>query len=158
MASDFKVSVWTPETAEVEARLDAICALYTEVFSEPPNIAESPVKHRASMLRLLEKPTFGCALAECDSELVGFVYGYGLTSSRWWEGMREPLPKGFIAEWPGRTFAVIDIAVSQRWRRHGIGARLMDTLLAGRSEDRATLGMIRRCRIRPRSMQRPVGI
>ncbi|MEV6276680.1 GNAT family N-acetyltransferase [Nocardia sp. NPDC051832] len=142
MAISQKVSVRVVTAAEAEARLDEVCALYSEVFSEPPNIAESPEHHRAAMLRMLSDPSFGCAIAECLGELAGFVYGYGLKSARWWQGMRDPLPAGFTAEWQGRSFAVIDIGVRRRWRRNGIGARLMETLLAERQEQRATLGMI----------------
>lgn len=130
-------------TADVAAkRLDAISALYQQVFSEPPNVAESPAQHRGSMVRMLADPSFGCALADRAGELVGFAYGYGLTSGRWWEGLRDPVPEGFTTEWQGRTIAVIDIGVSPRWRRHRIGTRLMEVLLAGRSEARASLGVI----------------
>ena len=123
-------------------RLDTIGALYQRVFAVPPNVAESPAEHRASMLHMFADPSFGCALADCGGELVGFAYGFGLRSGRWWEGLRDPVPEGFTTEWEGRTFAVIDVGVSQRLRRHGIGTRLMDALLAGRREQRASLGMI----------------
>ncbi|WP_051027273.1 GNAT family N-acetyltransferase [Nocardia higoensis] len=137
-----EVSVQAVTAAEAAKRLDAISALYQQVFSVPPNVAESPAEHHASMVRMLADPSFGCALAECGEELVGFAYGYGLTSGRWWEGLRDPVPEGFTTEWAGRTFAVIDIGVSVRWRRQRVGARLMETLLGGRREQRASLGVI----------------
>ncbi|MFJ9371122.1 GNAT family N-acetyltransferase [Nocardia sp. NPDC101769] len=138
-----EVSVRVAAASEVAVRLDAIGGLYQQAFAEPPNVAETPAEHRATLLRLLSDPSFGCALAEVGGELVGFVYGYQLTASgRWWDGLRDPMPQEFTTEWEGRTFAIIDIAVAQPWRRHGIGARLMDTLLCERAEQRATLGMI----------------
>ncbi|MFE3105288.1 GNAT family N-acetyltransferase [Nocardia tengchongensis] len=137
-----EVSVRAVTAVEVAARMDAIGMLYQQGFAVPPNVAESPAEHRASLLRLLADPGFGCALADVDGELVGFVYGYGLHSDLWWQGLRDPVPEGFTTEWTGRTFAIIDIAVAAPWRRRGVGAQLMDVLLAGRAEQRATLGMI----------------
>ncbi|MET8428701.1 GNAT family N-acetyltransferase [Nocardia sp. NPDC004860] len=137
------VSVQAVTAVDAAKRLDAIDALYQQVFTVAPNVAESPAQHRASMLGMLADPSFGCALAVVDDvELVGFAYGYGLKSGRWWEGLREPVPEGFTTEWEGRTFAVIDIGVSQRWRRHRIGTQLMEALLADRVEQRASLGVI----------------
>ncbi|WP_194853003.1 GNAT family N-acetyltransferase [Nocardia sp. SYP-A9097] len=138
-----EVSVRAVTGGEVAARLEAISTLYQQTFAVPPNVAESPAEHRATMLSLLANPTFGCALAaDSNGELIGFAYGRTLTSDRWWEGLRTPVPEGFTTEWDGRTFAVIDIGISPRWRRHHIGTRLMDTLLAARPEQRASLGMI----------------
>lgn len=128
--------------SEAAERLDAISALYQQVFAVPPNVAESPAQHRASMMSMLADPSFGCALAEHGGELVGFAYGRGLRSGQWWEGLRDPVPEEFTAEWEGRTFAVIDIGVSRQWRRHHVGTRLMASLLDGRTEQRASLGMI----------------
>ncbi|WP_353963920.1 GNAT family N-acetyltransferase [Nocardia implantans] len=44
-------------------------------------------------------------------------------------------------EWPGRTFAVIELAVRESARRHGLGRRLLDILLDSRPEQRATLAV-----------------
>ncbi|MGW4241174.1 N-acetyltransferase family protein [Nocardia sp. NPDC004722] len=138
-----EVSVRVVPAGEVAARLGEINALYQQVFAVPPNVAESPGQHRASMLSMLADPSFGCALAEdLDGELVGFAYGYALRSGRWWEGLRDPMPAGFTCEWEGRTFAVIDLGVNDRWRRGRVGTRLMEALLAGRGERRASLGVI----------------
>ncbi len=93
------------------------------------------------MLRsLLTEPTFGIATAEADGHLVGFAYGYTLPpNTRWWQGFPEPLPAELTHERTGRTFALIDLAVQERWRTQGVGRQLVDTLLGGRCEERATL-------------------
>ncbi|MEV6774352.1 GNAT family N-acetyltransferase [Nocardia sp. NPDC051030] len=137
-----EVSVLAVSAGDAAKRLVEIGALYQQVFGVPPNVAESPAQHRASMLSMLADPSFGCALADCAGELVGFAYGYGLKSGRWWDGLRDPVPEGFTTEWEGRTFVVIDIGVSARWRRHRVGIQLMEALLAGRGEQRASLGVI----------------
>lgn len=44
-----------------------------------------------------------------------------------------------VAEWPGRTFAVIELAVVKPYRGLGVGHRMHDLLLEGRGEERVTL-------------------
>ncbi|RDI54149.1 GNAT family N-acetyltransferase [Nocardia mexicana] len=92
--------------------------------------------------RFLRDPTFGVALAQTTESLVGFAYGVGLKpDTPWWDGFREPVPDTVTHEWPGRTFAVIDLAVQQDWRRQGLGRHLLDVLLGSRGEERATLAV-----------------
>ena len=71
---------------------------------------------------------------------MGFAYGLALKpDTPWWSGMIEPLPDELTAEWNGRTFAIIDMAVREDYRKRGIGRTLLVALLASRSEQRATL-------------------
>jgi ribosomal protein S18 acetylase RimI-like enzyme len=44
-----------------------------------------------------------------------------------------------VIEHAGRTFAVIELAVQRALRRHGVGRELHTYLLAGLTEERATL-------------------
>jgi ribosomal protein S18 acetylase RimI-like enzyme len=53
--------------------------------------------------------------------------------------MTEPLSEELTAEWNGRTFAVIDLAVREDHRKRGIGRALLNSLLTDRPEQRATL-------------------
>jgi GNAT superfamily N-acetyltransferase len=121
---------------------DAICHLYDVVFSQPPFrwTDEESEHHRQSLTDLMTNPTFGLVTAEVGGELIGFAYGIGLSGETgWWSRMMEPLPEELTTEWDGRTFAVIDLAVRQDYRKRGIGRALLDTLLAHRTEERATL-------------------
>ncbi|MEU2030642.1 GNAT family N-acetyltransferase [Nocardia amamiensis] len=123
---------------------DAICELYVEAFSAPPFVwpeTESQ-RHRQMLAKMSASPSFGVALAESDGGLVGFVYGSTLTTDTgWWDGFQQPVPPDVLREWPGRTFAVIDLAVRESARRHGIGRRLLSMLLDSRPEQRATLAV-----------------
>lgn len=124
--------------------LDPICLLYDTVFSQPPFhwTDDESQHHRQSLIRLIANPTFAMVTAEAAGELVGYAYGLGLKpDTQWWSGMAEPMPHGLTAEWNGRTFAIIDLAVREDYRKRGIGRALLDVLLASRQEQRAALTM-----------------
>ncbi|MGH3794690.1 MAG: GNAT family N-acetyltransferase [Pseudonocardiaceae bacterium] len=122
--------------------VDVICQLYDTIFSQPPFrwTDDESDHHRQSLTRLITNPTFGLVAAEVTGELVGFAYGMALgPDTLWWSGMTEPLPEALTSEWNRRTFAVIDLAVREDYRKRGIGRALLDTLLGNRQEERATL-------------------
>ena len=136
------VQLGTPATAQ--ECMESIFQLYYETFSKPPyqwpENEETAFRRRLS--RLATDTTFGIATAHTDDELVGFAYGYGLRpDTTWWDGFVTPVAEEVTTEWEGRTFALIDFAVAEAWRRHGIGRRLHDTLLSSRNEERATLAV-----------------
>src|SRR5207247_382999 len=62
-----------------------------------------------------------------------------LPTSPWWNRLLTPLPPEMSKEWPGRTFAVVELVVRRPWRRRGVAQRMHDNLLADRPEERATL-------------------
>jgi ribosomal protein S18 acetylase RimI-like enzyme len=127
---------------QAAAFLNPICHLYDTTFSQSPFrwTDDESQHHRQSLTSLIMNPTFALMTAEAAGELIGFAYGVALQSDTpWWSGMTEPLPEELTAEWNGRTFAVIDLAVRADYRKRGIGRALLDTLLASRPEQRATL-------------------
>lgn len=143
MSSDIAVQLGSRATAE--ALFDPICNLYDQVFSRPPFrwTDEEAGHHRQLLAKLRNEPSFGIVTAQdSDQRLVGFGYGYMLRpDTGWWQNFLQPLPDELIKEWPGRTFALIDLAVAQQWRGHGLGRQLTETLLASRTEERATLSV-----------------
>jgi ribosomal protein S18 acetylase RimI-like enzyme len=60
-------------------------------------------------------------------------------STSWWRQLTTPLPDEVTTEHPGRTFALVELAVRPSWRRQGIAATLHDLILEDRPEERATL-------------------
>jgi GNAT superfamily N-acetyltransferase len=50
-----------------------------------------------------------------------------------------PLPASTTGEHPGRTFALTQLLVRGSWRRQGIATELLDLVLNGRAEERATV-------------------
>lgn len=143
MASGVSVELASGETAK--SYFEPICQLYLSVFSGPP--LSRPVEklrtQRDTLARLIDKPTFGLAVATEAGRLVGFAYGHGLGSdTHWWDDFLMPLAIETTREWDGRTFVVIDMAVAPTHRFHGIGKRLLSTLLASRPEERASLAVV----------------
>jgi ribosomal protein S18 acetylase RimI-like enzyme len=91
----------------------------------------------------MAEPSFGMVTAWDDDTLVGFAYGYARGSdSRWWERLLAPVADEVTREWDGRTFLVIDMGVARARQGEGIGKRLLDTLLAARTEERASLSVV----------------
>lgn len=131
-------------TALGQQHFDAICDLYDEVFAEPPMhwSPDQSADHQETLRRLMASPGFGLVLAHAGDELVGFAYGRTLAmDTKWWDNFLEPVPAEVTTERPDRTFAVIDFGVQRSWRGQGLGRRLLDTLLADRPEERATLAV-----------------
>ena len=88
----------------------------------------------------ISQPSFRLVVARLDGAAVGFTFGHQLTAeTRWWAGMIDWVAEETVAERPGRTFAVIELAVDQSLRRHGVARLLHAHLLAGLAEERATL-------------------
>jgi ribosomal protein S18 acetylase RimI-like enzyme len=144
LGSSASIQVQVGSRADAARLFEPICKLYDLVFSQPPFrwTDEESQHHREFLSSLMENPTFGIATAEADQQLVGFAYGYQLPpDTRWWQNFLEPVPGDVAREWPGRTFALIDLAVDHAWRGHGLGRKLTGMLLASRDEQRATLSV-----------------
>ncbi|MFC5750491.1 GNAT family N-acetyltransferase [Actinomadura rugatobispora] len=118
----------------VQERFAEIEGVYAEAF--PRYDLDD---YRTRMGHQIPARGFEAVTARDAGALAGFVYGLPLTRSAWWDGLEPPPPDGFTTETGERTFAVIDLAVRSAYRGRGLGRRLMDELLTGRTEERATL-------------------
>ena len=64
-------------------------------------------------------------VARVGPESAGFIYGHQLPAdTRRWENALESLPAELTAEWPGRTFLIVELAVRRKFRRRGLGRAL----------------------------------
>jgi GNAT superfamily N-acetyltransferase len=118
--------------------------LHAEVYAEPPYRRAGDAGQFARRFAVQRRqPGFVLAEARHGGYLVGYASGMPLRpSTSWWRGLTAPLPDEVTAEHPGRTFALADLLVRASWRRQGIARTLHDLLLAGRSEERATLTVL----------------
>src|SRR5215467_4986594 len=114
---------------------DELLALHAEVYGRDDD------PEAARQLRVWRRqPGFVLSEARNGGYLVGYACGMPLRpSTSWWKELTTPLPDDTVAEHPGRTFALTELAVRAAWRRQGIGRSLHDLVLDGRSEERATL-------------------
>ena len=125
---------------EAGAHASELGALHAEVYADPPYLRRDDVAAFPGRFRVqVRQPGFALAVAGHGGYPVGYAAGMPLRpSTSWWRDLTTPLPDEVTAEHPGRTFALVELAVRASWRRQGIGRALHDLLLTGRSEERAT--------------------
>jgi ribosomal protein S18 acetylase RimI-like enzyme len=119
-------------------------ALHSEVYADPPYERKDDAALFADRFRVQRRqPGFVLAEARRGGFLVGYAAGMPLrASTSWWRDLTTPLPDEVTAEYPGRTFALIELLVRASWRRQGIGHTLHDLILQNRREERATLTVL----------------
>jgi ribosomal protein S18 acetylase RimI-like enzyme len=130
--------------AAAAAQAADLRALHAEVYADPPYGWHEDAGVFAERFRVQHRqPGFVLAAARRGGYLVGYAAGMPLRpSTSWWRDLTTPLPDDVTAEYPGRTFALIDLAVRASWRRQGIGRALHELILHGRREERATLTVL----------------
>jgi ribosomal protein S18 acetylase RimI-like enzyme len=120
---------------QAAAHADDLLTLHAEVYGDQP---DDGFARRFRVLR--RQPGFVLAEARHGGFLVGYAFGVPLRpSTSWWRELTTPLPDEVTTEHPGRTFALVELAVRPSWRRQGIAATLHDLILEDRPEERATL-------------------
>ncbi|HEX4059522.1 MAG TPA: GNAT family N-acetyltransferase [Streptosporangiaceae bacterium] len=119
-------------------------AVHAEVYADLPYRRDGdPAGFARRFAVQRRQPGFVLAEARHGGYLVGYAAGMPLRpSTSWWRGLTTPLPDEVTAEHLGRTFALVELLVRASWRRQGIGRRLHDLVLAGRTEERATLTVL----------------
>jgi ribosomal protein S18 acetylase RimI-like enzyme len=143
MPSTTEPAVLEPhDAAAARLHFGVVRDLYAEVYSEPP-YNEGPddvARFATSWERYLRQPGFRLVLARKGEHAVGMALGHELApDTDWWQGLLTPLSDGFTGETPGRTFAVIELAVRAPHRRRGIARALHRQLLADIGTERVTL-------------------
>lgn len=125
----------------LQDRREELLAVYAEVYSAQ---LDAPFFSLPRYWERLEgyasRDGFAMRLGRLGDDLVGYALGYTLPAgSRWWEGLRQDVPKDLLVEDGHRTFGLNEIMVRAPWRRRGYARALHDALLADRAEERATL-------------------
>ena len=126
---------------QAAAHASELQAIHAEVYADPPQQRNDDAVLFADTFRVQRRqPGFVLAEARRGGYLVGYAAGMPLRpSTSWWRNLTTPLPDEVTAEYPGRTFALVELLVRPSWRRQGIGQTLHDLILRNRREERATL-------------------
>jgi hypothetical protein len=112
-------------------------SLHDEVYVDVPALGGD----FASRFRVhCRQPGFVLVAARSGGYLIGYTAGMPLRpSTSWWREVTTTLPEQDTTEYPGRTFALVELLVRGSWRRQGTGRSLHDLILGGRAEERATV-------------------
>ncbi len=136
------ISLTVDRCGTAEQHQAQVQSLYTAVYAEPP-YGEGPedvADFMKSWPRRQTQPGFRLVLAWHNGEAIGFAFGHDLhAETRWWQGLQASTLDDLTSEYPGRTFAVIELGVLQPYRRHGVGHELHAHLIAGLPNERVTL-------------------
>ena len=126
---------------QAAAHADELQALHAEVYANPPYGRHGDAALFAHRFRVqCRQPGFALAEARHGGYLVGYAAGMPLRpSTSWWRDVTTPLPREITTEYPGRTFALVELLVRASWRRQGIAAALYNLIVHNRPEERATL-------------------
>ena len=116
-----------------------ILDVYADVYAE--DIATNPFFSMGRFEERLEGHVsaggWGCVIAEVDSEVAGFTYG-------------------FTARDDTSTFKLCENMLREKWRKRGISRVMHDDLMSHRQEERAEL-LVRRERPRLRALSESWG-
>ena len=113
-----------------------------QLYAEPPYCEDtSDVDEFAdAWAKRQTQPNFRLLVARQNSHAIAFAFGHELTvETRWWSGPNTFTSDDTTHEYPGRTFAIIELAVLKQYRCHGIGRELHSLLIAGLTNERVTL-------------------
>lgn len=122
---------------EAAAHSAELQSLHEDVYVDPAAFGDDFAKRFRVHIR---QPGFALVAARSGGYLVGYVAGMPLRpSTSWWRQVTTSLPEQVTTEYPGRTFALVELLVRGSWRRQGIGRSLHDLILIGRPEERATV-------------------
>jgi hypothetical protein len=117
---------------------DAMRALYAEVYAEPPYCEGEEHLHRFVEHYAEEvcKAGFSLAVAFDDDQLVGAAHGWTMPPGVWFSSPTSDPPPEILNQ---TKFAIMEWMVRKPYRQAGVGRRLLDLVLADRSEPYAIL-------------------
>jgi ribosomal protein S18 acetylase RimI-like enzyme len=127
------------------SHLGELRALYADVYADPPY--EWGDDHASLFAERFQaqcrQDGFSLAEARDGHDLAGIAFGLAIKpvsgSSGAWQDLTSTLPAEVTAEWPGRTFFIVELLVRAPWRRQHIAEAMHNLLLKDRPEERAML-------------------
>jgi GNAT superfamily N-acetyltransferase len=118
-----------PADAETFAEMIVVSAqIYGEAMRRPPELV---VQRREIMAAHVHRAGFVAALArDCNGSVVGFGYGYHGRPGDWWHDVvARALGRHQAREWLSDSFELAELHVHPGHQGHGVGRRLLDSVL-----------------------------
>jgi hypothetical protein len=139
------IAVETVGAQRALSHLDELRALYAEAYADPPY--EWGDEHAALFAERFQaqclQDGFSLVEARDGHDLVGIAFGMVIKptsgSSGAWQNLTSTLPAEVTAEWPRRTFFIVELLIRAPWRRQRVAEAMHDLLLKDRPEERAML-------------------
>ena len=121
--------------------LDALYEVYCGALELDRDALTALVWRDETIPRHASRRDFTFLVAREHGEVVGFAYGYSGDYGQWWtDRVAESLDDELRAEWLDPPhFEICELHVRPDRQRHGIGARLLDRLLALQPHERVLL-------------------
>jgi ribosomal protein S18 acetylase RimI-like enzyme len=139
------IAVETVGGERAASHLGELRTLYAEVYADPPY--EWGDEHATLFTERFHAQSrqagFTLVEARDGHDLAGIAFGMAIKptagTSGAWQDLTSTLPAEVTAEWPGRTFFIVELLVRAPWRRQHIAEAMHDLLLKDRPEERAML-------------------
>ena len=120
------------DPADAEAFTDALVVtaqIYGEAMRRPPELV---VQRREIMAAHVHRSGFVAALArDCEGTVVGFGYGYHGRPGDWWHDVvARAVGRHDARVWLSDSFELAELHVHPDHQGHGVGRRLLDSVLS----------------------------
>jgi ribosomal protein S18 acetylase RimI-like enzyme len=130
---------WTIEPLPTHGPLfEGAMRVYGDAFAEPPySDPDRGAEIRSRMQDFHGRREGFAALVALDEQrnAVGMTYGYRGASGQWWhDTVVNHLARDTAQRWLSDSYELVEVAVSPVCQARGIGAALIDALLADRTE------------------------
>jgi GNAT superfamily N-acetyltransferase len=120
--------------------LDTLASIYETEYAEEP-YEGNPVFSRQAFTERTQRQVsadgFTLLVGSVDDQPAGYVFGYTYGPGQWLPGPCDPPPPEEIVQ--SAMFFVVELIVRRPFRGNGYARQLMEGLLAGRTEQFATL-------------------
>lgn len=118
---------------------DEAIRVYAAAFSPPPYSDPGRGEEVRQRIREVHSAREGflgfIAVDDSRGRVLGMIYGYRGKPGQWWhDAVVRAVDRDTASRWFGDSYELVEVAVDPAFQGHGIGQKLIDSLLEGRDE------------------------